>query len=38
MAKTVIHRDLDILFGDEDLLQIAPQRSFPELVFELFNY
>ncbi len=37
MAKTVIHRDFDILFGDEDLLDVAKKRSFVGLVFELLS-
>ncbi|HKC04304.1 MAG TPA: citryl-CoA lyase [Patescibacteria group bacterium] len=37
MAKTVTHKDNLPYFGDESLLEIAPNRSFAEMIFELLS-
>jgi hypothetical protein len=37
MAKTVRHHELKSLWGDEDHLEVAQERSFAELVFELLT-
>ncbi|KKU09183.1 MAG: Citrate synthase [Candidatus Woesebacteria bacterium GW2011_GWB1_45_5] len=37
MTKTVTHKDNLPYFGDEPLLEIAPNRSFAEMIFELLS-
>lgn len=37
MAKTVTHKNDKPYFGDEDLLEIAPKRSFAEMIFETLS-
>ncbi len=37
MAKTVTHKNELPYFGSEDLLKIAPKRSFASLIFELLS-
>jgi len=37
MAKTVTHKDNTPYFGDEHLLEIAAERSFSDMIFELLS-
>lgn len=37
MTKTVIHKNDLPYFGDEPLLEIAPERSFSSMIFELLS-
>lgn len=37
MAKTITHKDNLPYFGDEELLKIAPNRSFSAMIFELLS-
>ncbi len=37
MAKTVIHQNNTPYFGEEPLLEIAPNRSFAGMIFELLS-
>lgn len=37
MAKTVIHKNNIPYFGEEELLKIAPTRSFSDMIFELLS-
>ncbi|MFI5241119.1 MAG: citryl-CoA lyase [Microgenomates group bacterium] len=37
MAKTVTHKNEVPYFGEEELLNIAPQRNFSQMVFELLS-
>lgn len=37
MAKIVTHQDTRSFFGEEDLLQEAQSKSFPQLIFEMLS-
>ncbi len=37
MSKTITHKDNIPYFGSEELLEIAPNRSFAEMIFELLS-
>lgn len=37
MTKTVVHKDNVPYFGEEELLKIAPTRSFSDMIFELLS-
>lgn len=37
MAKTVVHKSDAPYFGDEKLLEIAPERKFSDMIFELLS-